>query len=465
MKDNKTNIEPVSPWSAYWKECEELTKKAENLVRERIKGTRKGFPREYNCLHSFRVRDIVSACHHRDDPDYDLFIAALLHDIVEDGGVSLEELKKLGFTDRTIQLVKLCTHSFDIKDHTERWIMMVARLIEAKDNDAWRIKLADLTDNLNWSKGLSPENRRFMVEVKAGLIYRLANVPYSAHYKLEEAMDRQKKELAKQWRYVVTRWVESYDYDGLTEDFALLGSFDDRGEAMVCAATETEAYIRNKLDVNIDWHPIVRDDESRTPYSNPNKLNKVIFSKTAYRRDKTGYNSEYVFIDVIEVPYNTVIDERLFDTQRCGGEVFRFFDESHKEPKNKDMLFNLKRGRKQPTQCHLWQKDELVHSDLDNAFDVVHTFSDGSHFGRELVKCKQCQQLYLKEFYEQIDWIDGEDPQYLTYIPVENMKEAELINQVGLWEFQTFAPCIKRDWPKGKPRKIYWIGRINTEEA
>ncbi|MDO8589936.1 MAG: hypothetical protein Q7R69_01555, partial [bacterium] len=82
-----------------------------------------------------------------------------------------------------------------------------------------------------------------------------------------------------------------------------------------------------------------------------------------------------------------------------------------------------------------------------------------------LVKCKQCGQLYLKEFYETIDWIDGEDPQYLTYIPVENQQEAEVINKVGLWEFQTFSPRMNRDYPKGKPKKIYWIGRIRFETA
>ncbi len=146
---------------------------AEDLVRTRILGDRKGLPGEPLYLHSFRVRDLVSRCHHWDDPEYDVFLAALLHDVVEDGGVSLDELRSMGFTDRTVELVDLCTHQMDIKNSTERWVLMMARLVEARDDGAWRIKMADLTDNLTQCRGLSPENRRFMVETKAPLMIRL----------------------------------------------------------------------------------------------------------------------------------------------------------------------------------------------------------------------------------------------------------------------------------------------------
>ena len=136
---------------------------AEELVKARIVGERKGMPGEANYLHSFRVRDLVSKCHHWDDPEYDVFLAALLHDVVEDGGVTLGELRGMGFTDRTVALVDLCTHRMDVENSTERWMLMMARLVEARDDGAWRIKKA----------GLSPENRRFMVETKAPLMVRL----------------------------------------------------------------------------------------------------------------------------------------------------------------------------------------------------------------------------------------------------------------------------------------------------
>jgi hypothetical protein len=434
------------------------TEKAEALVKKCIKGNRKGLS-EPNYLHSFRVRDMVMSHHHWDWPDYNLFTAALLHDIVEDGGVSFEELKDMGFTERTIELVKLCTHDSTIKGKTERWLLMIAKLIEANDDDAWRIKLADLTDNLKQSAGLSLENRRFMVEIKAPLLISLTHTRYSAYSSLIEEMKKQQIEISKQSRYIVTKWTETYDIDGLMEDFSVLGSFEERGDAMVCAVTEIEKFTRNELDIKTDWNPVIRDDESRPSYSKPNKINKVVFSKTASRRDTTGYDSIYVFIEVIEVPYDTIVEEKLFNTKDCGWEVRRFFESPVKDKERENMLFNLKRGRPQPLKCHLWDKSILDDGDLDNVFDVVKTYSEDSHFSRRLITCKQCSQLYLKEFYEEIDWLAGEDPQYITYIPVMNEKEAEIIAGVDLWEFQTFSPRLNRDYPKGKPRKIYWIGK------
>lgn len=453
----------VSPWDEYFKKNEELIKKAEALVRERITGTRKGLPDEQNYRHSFRVRDIVSECHHWDDPDYDLFIAALLHDIVEDGKVTFDELQNMGFSDRTIDLVRLCSHRMDIKDSTQRWVLMIAKLIEAHDDDAWRIKLADLTDNLAQSSGLLIENRRFMIEVKAPMLLRLAHVPYSAHYKLGEVMEKQRVEFSKQSQYVVTRWTETYDMDGPMKDFVVIGKFDDRAESMVRAATSADDFTRSQLDSKVDWNPVERDNAVRQSFSKPNKYNKIVFSRSVSRKDKTGYNSIYAYFEVIEIPYDTDADERLFNVQDCGYEVSRFFEDSCRSQEEKDVLLNLKRNRKQPIQCHLWQKEELSDGDLDNAFDVIQTFSEDSHFSRRVITCKQCGQLYLKEFYEEIDWVDGEDPQYVTYIPISGIEEAEMINRVGLWEFQTFSPRINRNWPKDKPRKIYWIGRVRPE--
>jgi len=175
-----------------------LKKKAELLVMENIKGDRKGLPGEKNYLHSLRVEKSVSDNHHWDDPDYDVFLAALLHDIVEDGGISLDKLKELGFAERTIELVDLCSHSLGAQDKTERWVLMIARLIEANDDDAWRIKLADLADNLGQSRGLSPENRRFMIEVKTPLLLRLAQrfcMIYRNRHLLEVEMEKQRLEM------------------------------------------------------------------------------------------------------------------------------------------------------------------------------------------------------------------------------------------------------------------------------
>lgn len=175
-------------------ETDKLKTLAHSLVQERIQGGRKGLPDELNYMHSVRVNETVSSLHHGDDPDIEMFIAALLHDIVEDGNTSIEELVEMGFTRRIVELVYLCSHDTQIEDKTERWMLMMAKLTEARDEEAWCIKLIDLSDNLKQSHGLTEENRKFMVEVKAPLMLRLTkwlDNGFSRRYRhhLEETLE------------------------------------------------------------------------------------------------------------------------------------------------------------------------------------------------------------------------------------------------------------------------------------
>lgn len=67
-------------------------------------------------------------------------IAAILHDVVEDSAVTLEDLRKAGFPEEVLVVVKLLTHepAISYEDYVERLKPHpVAR----------RIKLADLEDN------------------------------------------------------------------------------------------------------------------------------------------------------------------------------------------------------------------------------------------------------------------------------------------------------------------------------
>jgi (p)ppGpp synthase/HD superfamily hydrolase len=181
----------------WWDEYDRLESVALALVKERISGHRKGLLDEMNYRHSVRVFETVKALHHWDDPDLDMFLAALLHDIVEDGGVSLTELAEMGFSRKTLELIFLCSHDVAVENKRERWMRMVAQLVRADNDEAWCIKLVDLADNLAQSHGLTPDNRAFMLEVKAPLMLQLTDNlgPYEHRYHahLEAALEKAKR--------------------------------------------------------------------------------------------------------------------------------------------------------------------------------------------------------------------------------------------------------------------------------
>lgn len=112
-----------------------------------------------------------------------------------------------------------------------------------------------------------------------------------------------------------------------------------------------------------------------------------------------------------------------------------------------------------PTRCHLWKKPRLVSEDLAGEhFDIIETYSEDTHFSRRLVKCKRCGQLYFREFYEEIDWSDGNDPQYTTFIPVRTKAQADAIKTLSTFELMNVLPKLRKDFPKeAETPTVYWI--------
>lgn len=148
---------------------EDLLTRAKALVKQRIPGTRKGSD-EPAYIHSTRVSDALARFGYSDE----VVIAGMLHDIVEDGATTLENLRDFGFGERILDLVDLCTHDEEIEGGDARWVKMMAGLIDAKDKQAWAIKLADLTDNMKSSDTLTADRQKFMREAKGPFLLRLA---------------------------------------------------------------------------------------------------------------------------------------------------------------------------------------------------------------------------------------------------------------------------------------------------
>ncbi len=80
---------------------------------------------------------------------------------------------------------------------------------------------------------------------------------------------------------------------------------------------------------------------------------------------------------------------------------------------------------------------------------------DGAHLHQNIVVCDACSQKFLKTFYEEIDWEDGDDPQYLTVFPITTAEEdALLFRGDGSLEFTDVGKdrwVVRKDCPKGDP--------------
>ena len=81
-------------------------------------------------------------------------MAALLHDVVEDCDVSLDDLRALGYPAIVVEAVEALTKRPHEQDDYEAAIERVARNAIAR-----RVKIADLTDNLDLSRIAAPTEK------------------------------------------------------------------------------------------------------------------------------------------------------------------------------------------------------------------------------------------------------------------------------------------------------------------
>lgn len=114
----------------------DLTKKALKLCFEAHKNQtdKSGMPYVFHPFHLAEQMDgEASVC------------AALLHDVVEDAGITIDDLKEQGFPPEVTDAVALMTH-----DDSEAYLDYVRRI---KSNPvARRVKLADLNHNSDLSR-------------------------------------------------------------------------------------------------------------------------------------------------------------------------------------------------------------------------------------------------------------------------------------------------------------------------
>ena len=106
-----------------------------------------------------------------------------------------------------------------------------------------------------------------------------------------------------------------------------------------------------------------------------------------------------------------------------------------------------------PTQCVLWEKPELV-GERDR-FDTVEELIDESHLSRSVLKCRECGQLYFYEFYEIVDWKEGNDRIYWTFIPLDTPTRVEALKGASVFDLMRYTPRLLRDFATAKGTR--WI--------
>jgi hypothetical protein len=87
---------------------------------------------------------------------------------------------------------------------------------------------------------------------------------------------------------------------------------------------------------------------------------------------------------------------------------------------------------------------------------------DESHFHVDVRKCPACSQHFVSMFAETIDWVNGEDPQYWTLLPVSPAEVAALVERgdsLGETDLNSLGHgrrSLHRDFPSDSPARSFW---------
>jgi hypothetical protein len=126
------------------------------------------------------------------------------------------------------------------------------------------------------------------------------------------------------------------------------------------------------------------------------------------------------------------------------------------------MAAAVERPEMEPTgRGRLWNDpDGTVAAPMRETFDLLQTIVEESHWWRYILGCRCCGQKYFFEFYEEIDWTDGEDPQFSVWVPFATEAELATLKATPPGVMGQFIPRLCKDYPKGaKQPRLYWIRR------
>ncbi len=103
--------------------------------------------------HPLAVAELVQG----EDPK----LVAILHDVIEDSDLTLEDLVGMGCPLHIANSVRLVSHSPDYDDTHEGYFRDILRIAESGDQNAIDVKFADLTHNSDRRRIADPTERDF----------------------------------------------------------------------------------------------------------------------------------------------------------------------------------------------------------------------------------------------------------------------------------------------------------------
>lgn len=110
---------------------------------------------------------------------------------------------------------------------------------------------------------------------------------------------------------------------------------------------------------------------------------------------------------------------------------------------------------KAPTQCNLWLREDLTPFDLD--MEIVKVYTRTSHIERDLLKCRECGQLYFHDWYEHVNFKGGAS-MYDTYIPVETETEIEELSNVEQSaDLARYVPQLHGSFTNDRNDNLKWV--------
>lgn len=111
---------------------------------------------------------------------------------------------------------------------------------------------------------------------------------------------------------------------------------------------------------------------------------------------------------------------------------------------------------------HCWPAAAHVAWEARGTLTRAAELVDESHFHVMILACPQCAQPFASVFTELIDWVDGDDPQYWTLLPITDAEAAALLGRgdsLSEADLNALGPnrrSLQRDHPKGAPPRLSW---------